>query len=115
MTWGAYGAQNPSQASIRWRAASENDIDVICILAGQMAFDRAHGKRPQQDSNLRSRLRSPVVRSSEFVHFACSDSIAHLAGGRDHSAHIPDHETSRARPHRRCRLRYRGLRMAYRA
>jgi hypothetical protein len=55
--------------------------------------------RPQQDSNLRSRLRSPDVRSSEFVHPACADSIAHLAGGRDHSAYIPDHETPRDCPH----------------
>ena len=39
----------------------------------------------------RSRLRSPAFRSSEFVYPACLDSIAHLPGYRDHSAHIPDH------------------------
>jgi hypothetical protein len=31
------------------------------------------------------------VRSREFAHPACLDSIAHLPGGRDHSAHVPDH------------------------
>ena len=41
-----------------------------------------------------SRLRSPDVPSSEFARPACPDSIAHLTGGRDHSAYIPDHETS---------------------
>ncbi len=61
MTWGAYGAQHPSDRSIRQHAASENDIDVICIPAGQKAFDRAHDERPQQDSNLRSRLRRPLL------------------------------------------------------
>lgn len=40
----------------------------------------------------RSWLRSPFVQSSEFVHPAYLDSTAHLAGGRVHSAHIPDHE-----------------------
>jgi hypothetical protein len=35
MTWGAYGAQNPSQASIRQHSAPENDIRVICVTAGQ--------------------------------------------------------------------------------
>ena len=56
---GAYGAQNPSEASIRQHPASENDIGVICISAGQNTFDPGHKKRPQQDSNLRSRLRRP--------------------------------------------------------
>lgn len=40
----------------------------------------------------RSRLRSPAVLSSEFVPSACLDSITYLAGGRDHSAYIPDHD-----------------------
>ena len=61
MIWGAHGAQNPSQASIRQHPGSENDTDVICVTAGQMAFDRAHDGRPQQDSNLRSRLRRPLL------------------------------------------------------
>jgi hypothetical protein len=61
VSWGAYGAQNPSPASIRQHSASENDIDVICIPAGQIAFDPAPEWRPQQDSNLRSRLRRPLL------------------------------------------------------
>ena len=55
-------------------------------------YPSGHDRRPQQDLNLRSRLRSPAARSSEFVHPACLDSIAHLAGRRAHSAYIPDHE-----------------------
>ena len=47
MTWGAYGAQHPSEASIRQHRVSENDIGVICIYAGQIAFDPASGWRPQ--------------------------------------------------------------------
>ena len=58
-TWGANGAQDPSDDSIRQLSVSENDTSVICISAGQIAFDPAPGWRPQQDSNLRSRLRRP--------------------------------------------------------
>jgi hypothetical protein len=57
-------------------------------------------RRLHQDSNLRSWLRSPVVRSSEFVHPACLDSIARLLGSRDHSAH-PGSPFSRSRPGKR--------------
>jgi hypothetical protein len=81
MTWGAYEAQNPSEASIWQHPVSENDISVICIPAGQIAFDPASEWRPQQDSNLRSRLRRRQTTSFEFVHPACSDSIAHVPDG----------------------------------
>jgi len=94
VSWGTHGGQSPSSGGIRWHSPSGNDISVILVPAGQRPFGAAHAKRPQQDSNLRSRLRSPAVRSSEFVHPTCLDSIAHLAGCRDHSAYIPDHETS---------------------
>jgi hypothetical protein len=53
------------------------------------------GGRPQQDSNLRTRLRRPSLRSSEFVRSACLYSIAGPSDGQDHSAYIPDHGCSR--------------------
>ena len=55
MIWGAYGAQNSSQGGMRRRDASENDIHVIRITAGQRTYGPATKGRPQQDSNLRSR------------------------------------------------------------
>jgi hypothetical protein len=61
MIWGAYGAQNPSPGGIRRRDASENDIHVIQITAGQNPYGPATEGRPQQDSNLRSRLRRPLL------------------------------------------------------
>ena len=61
MIWGAHGAQHPSDGSIRQHRVSGNDINVICITAGQMVFDPASEWRPQQDSNLRSRLRRPLL------------------------------------------------------
>jgi CheY-like chemotaxis protein len=61
MTWAAYGPQKPSDSGIRWHAASENDIRVICIPAGHNASGPATERRPQQDSNLRSRLRRPLL------------------------------------------------------
>ena len=61
MTRSAQGAQKLSNGDDRGRPVSENDTIVICITAGQTAFDAASGWRPQQDSNLRSRLRRPLL------------------------------------------------------
>ena len=68
MTWAAYGPpraaygpQKPSQTVTRQHSVSENDISVICITAGQGPSGAAQDKRPQQDSNLRSRLRRPLL------------------------------------------------------
>jgi hypothetical protein len=96
MTWAAYGPQKPSSDGIPRHDVSEAVIRRNPVPAGQGSVGAAHAKRPpaapKQDSNLRSRLRRPPVRSSEFVHAACLDSIAHHPGGRDHSAYIPDDE-----------------------
>ena len=64
--WAAYGPQNPSHDDTRRHDVSENDIGVIRVTAGQMAFGpasewRPQQWRPQQDSNLRSRLRRPLL------------------------------------------------------
>jgi hypothetical protein len=91
MTWGAYGAQHPSPDNIRWRIVTKRDNGHFGIGAGHDAFGAGQKERPQQDSNLRSRLRRRWITSFEFVHLACLDSMAHLPSRRDHSAHIPDH------------------------
>ena len=57
----AQGAQKLSQGNDPRRTVSENDINVIRVTAGQNAFSPASGWRPQQDSNLRSRLRRPLL------------------------------------------------------
>ena len=61
MNSGTYWGRSPSPDGIRQHSVSENDISVIRITAGQMAFDPATEWRPQQDSNLRSRLRRPLL------------------------------------------------------
>ena len=61
MTGSAQGAQNLSHRDDRRQTVSENDTGVICVNAGQKAFDPATEWRPQQDSNLRSRLRRPLL------------------------------------------------------
>jgi hypothetical protein len=57
----AQGARKLSQGSDPRRTVSENDINVIRVTAGQNAFSPASEWRPQQDSNLRSRLRRPLL------------------------------------------------------
>ena len=59
--WAAYGPQNPSDDGIRWHDVSKAVKQSARVLAGQRPIDAAHDKRPQQDSNLRSRLRRPLL------------------------------------------------------
>jgi hypothetical protein len=61
VTWAAYGPQKPSSGGIREHDVSENDISVIRIPPGQKAYGPASDGRPQQDSNLRSRLRRALI------------------------------------------------------
>ena len=61
MTWGAYGAQNPSSAGIRQHLVSEAVNQPSSVPAGQGQESPANNERPQQDSNLRSRLRRPLL------------------------------------------------------
>ena len=82
MTWAAYGPpraaygpQNPSDDGLYWHSASENDINVIRITAGQMRFDTAQDKRPQQDSNLRSRLRRPLLSPLSYGGYATLERV----------------------------------------
>jgi hypothetical protein len=98
--WAAYGPRNPSADGFRWHDVSEDVKKPADVLAGQRPISAAHDKRPQQDSNLRSRLRRRQTTSFEFMHPACSDSIAHVPDGQGHSAHVPDHGYFRRdRPH----------------
>jgi hypothetical protein len=57
MTWGTYGGWNPSQDGIRWHDVSEAVNQPVSVPAGQARIDADSTMRPQQDSNLRTRLR----------------------------------------------------------
>ena len=59
--WAAYGPQNPSDDGIRWQNMSENANQPSRVLAGQGPVGAGDEGRPQQDSNLRSRLRRPLL------------------------------------------------------
>ena len=78
LPWAAHGPQNPSDERIRWHDVSENDSRVICVTAGQIAFDPASEWRPQQDSNLRSRLR----RQTPLLSATCVNTPYHPQLGR---------------------------------
>jgi hypothetical protein len=64
VSWGTYGGQSPSPDGIRWHPASEAVNRPTRIRAGQGRENPAHDKRPQQDSNLRSRLRRALIMTS---------------------------------------------------
>ena len=59
--WGAYGARNPSERGVRCRPLSESVIGPENEMPAQKTFLAGSDKRPQQDSNLRSRLRRPML------------------------------------------------------
>ena len=61
MTWGTYGGWNPSQDGIRWHDVSEDVFRAVSVPAGQMEVGAATDRRTQQDSNLRTRLRRPML------------------------------------------------------
>jgi hypothetical protein len=61
VSWGTYGGQSPSPDGIRWHPVSEAVDRAISEPAGQGQKSPTHDKRPQQDSNLRSRLRRPLL------------------------------------------------------
>jgi hypothetical protein len=54
---GAPGGREPSRSGEGWRAVTKRDNGHFDETAGQRPFGAGQEGRPQQDSNLRSRLR----------------------------------------------------------
>jgi len=64
-------------------------VATLAVLSGS-GRDNPRPTTRASTWRARSRFRRQALRSSEFVHPACLDSISHRPIGRDHSAHIPD-------------------------
>jgi hypothetical protein len=58
---GTYWGQSPSQGGICWHPVTGRDNGHSDVPAGQAHKTPGKSKRPQQDSNLRSRLRRPLL------------------------------------------------------
>jgi CheY-like chemotaxis protein len=58
---GTHGARNTAQSGIGWLCAAAAGISRIWIIAGERPINPGKEKRPQQDSNLRTRLRRPML------------------------------------------------------
>jgi hypothetical protein len=58
---GAHRAWKPSSDGIPWHDVSEAVNQAVRVPAGQGPIDADSTMRPQQDSNLRSRLRRPLL------------------------------------------------------
>jgi hypothetical protein len=74
---GTYRGQSPSADSIRWHPASEAVNRPHRVRAGQGQESPTHDKRPQQDSNLRSRLRRPLLSPLSYGGCATSKGTSH--------------------------------------
>ena len=58
---GAYWAWNLSEGGVRCRLLSEPAIGLSEVTPAQECYAAGTKKRPQQDSNLRTRLRRPML------------------------------------------------------
>jgi hypothetical protein len=61
MTRGGARGQQPSNRGGQWQDVTDRDNGHIHATAGQDASNAGQKGRPQQDSNLRSRLRRPLL------------------------------------------------------
>ncbi len=61
MNSGTHRGQNPSANGVWWHPLSEAANRPTGVHAGQAQESPANKKRPQQDSNLRSRLRRALI------------------------------------------------------
>jgi hypothetical protein len=59
--WGAYGAWKPSSSGTRRRDVSKDVFRAVSVPAAQARIGADSTMRPQQDSNLRTRLRRPML------------------------------------------------------
>jgi hypothetical protein len=58
---GTHWGRSPSHDGIGWHTVSEPVVGRFSVPASQTTSGAAQAKRPQQDSNLRSRLRRPLL------------------------------------------------------
>ena len=58
---GTHWGQNPALDGIGGQRMALADIATIYVVAGERPFSSGQAKRPQQDSNLRTRLRRPML------------------------------------------------------
>ena len=59
---GTHGARNPAPGGIGWHCAAAAGTTAVRIIAGERPIDPGKEKRPQQDSNLRTRLRRALTK-----------------------------------------------------
>jgi hypothetical protein len=80
MTWAAYGPQNPSDDGIRRRDVSKAVNRAVSKTAGKTPVGADSKGRPQQDSNLRSRLRRPLLSPLSYGGCATPKGTSHKGG-----------------------------------
>jgi hypothetical protein len=77
MTRGASGGRDPSNRGGEWRTVTDRDNGHFHVTAGQSPVNLGQNGRPQQDSNLRSRLRRPLLSPLSYGGCATPKSTSH--------------------------------------
>jgi CheY-like chemotaxis protein len=67
---GTHGARNPAQGGIGWHCPAAAGTITVRVIAGERPIHPGNEKRPQQDSNLRSRLRRPLLSPLSYGGYA---------------------------------------------
>jgi len=60
--WGTHGGRNTAPGGIGGQRMALADITTIYVIAGERQFYPGQAERPQQDSNLRTRLRRALIK-----------------------------------------------------
>ena len=69
-TWGTHGARNTASGGVGWHHVSSAGTIAVRVVAGERPIGPGKKKRPQQDSNLRSRLRRPLLSPLSYGGYA---------------------------------------------
>jgi hypothetical protein len=69
---GTHRGQNSASGDIGWRHVAPTDTITFRDVAGERPISTGNEKRPQQDSNLRSRLRRPLLSPLSYGGYAPS-------------------------------------------
>jgi hypothetical protein len=87
---GAQGGRKPSRSGDQWRTVTKRDNGHFRELPGQGQERPGNGWRPQQDSNLRSRLRRPLLSPLSYGGYATGKRVPAESPARTRGGTAPD-------------------------
>ncbi len=72
---GTHRGQNSASGDIGWHYVAPADTITSRVVAGERPISPGNEERPQQDSNLRSRLRRPLLSPLSYGGYATQERV----------------------------------------